>query len=698
MYGSRPGAALAPIAALIAGAAALALPGLGRAQIAPTVPTKIGSVVPTGVAAKVGAALSTDAKPSATPAIRTADATPARPRRVVHPAEAAAAEPSALHVDLSTDGPGARSLNLPFGKSAVVDLPADVRDVLVTNPAVADAVLRSRRRISVLGVAPGDTDAVFFDDAGKRMLTLDIHVAKDSSGLSDAIARLLPGSKIRVESVNDTLVLAGEVPSTADADKARRLAEHFVSKPDQVVSLLTVTGREQVMLKVRVVEVQRTIIKQLGFNMNAITGQLGMPQYSFGNTPTFGVNNGFMGTGSGGYALNTTSQPVAAPPFSSIGSGIGAIPGLAQSAGINPSNLTSIVSQYLTGAGAVSAAQQVFSQNFLGGLIGSVQTQVTPNINPTTAGVPYTVTAASAGINSGNIAQLEQAYLNGGALTVDQRAWLNTFNQQLPGYYNQGSSYLTSPNSTYVDRSNPANVVATGRAGSTGLNQAQAMLQAFERVGLVRTLAEPNLTAVSGEAAKFLAGGEFPVPTGEDTTGKVSLEFKPYGVGLAFTPVVMSEGRISLKISTEVSELSSDGAFTLQAGTGNTLVVPALKLRRTETTVELPSGGAMMISGLLQQQTKQDIDSFPGLANLPILGALFRSRDYLSGETELAIIITPYMVKPTSPDQLQTPIDGLQIADDMSTDLMGKINKTSKIAPEAVAGKSVQGPYGYVIE
>jgi pilus assembly protein CpaC len=265
------------------------------------------------------------------------------------------------------------------------------------------------------------------------------------------------------------------------------------------------------------------------------------------------------------------------------------------------------------------------------------------------------------------------------------------------GYSYNTTSQPVGPNGT-VDRTNPLSQVQKGLAGSSGLNQAQAMLQAFERVGLVRTLAEPNLTALSGESAKFLAGGEYPVPTGEDSTGRVTIEFKPYGVGLAFTPVVMSEGRISLKISTEVSELSADGAFTLPAGNNASLTIPALKLRRTETTVELPSGGAMMISGLLQQQTKQDLDAMPGLTNVPILGALFRSRDYLSGETELAIIITPYVVKPTSPDQLQTPVDGLKIADDLSTDLLGKLNQASHVAPAAVAGKSLQGPYGYVIE
>ncbi len=388
------------------------------------------------------------------------------------------------------------------------------------------------------------------------MLTLDIHVAKDSSGLSDAIGRLLPGSKIRVESVNDTLVLAGEVSNSADGDKARRLAEHFVSKPEQVISLLTVTGKEQVMLRVRVVEMQRTIIKQLGFNTNAIWQRMdGLNTYglAFKSAPTYAIN-----------------------------------------------------------------------QSLLGGA--------------------------------------------------------------------QAGGSFTNPNT-----------------------QAAAAIQAFERVGLVRTLAEPNLTAISGESAKFLAGGEYPVPVGQDNQGRVTIEFKPYGVGLNFTPVVLSEGRISLKIATEVSELSADGAFTMSTGgsttstgsgsgssttttTPSTLVIPSLKLRRTETTVELPSGGAMMIAGLLQQQTKQNIDSVPGLANTPVLGALFRSRDYLSGETELAIIVEPFVVNPTSIDKLQTPSDGLEMANDVATDLLGKLNKSSNVPAAAVAGKSLQGPYGYVIE
>jgi pilus assembly protein CpaC len=672
---------LAPLAGLLlaSAAATLILSGPGHAQIA---------AVKVPMAPKAVAALNSAPAPAPISARQPAL------RRIA--AEARPDGSNALHVDLSAGGSAAKVLNLPFGKSAVVELPVDARDVLVTNPAIADAVLRTRRRISVLGIAPGETDAVFFDDAGQRILSLDIRVSKDSSGLADTLGRLLPGSHVRVESVNDSLVLAGDVANSADADKAMKLAARFVAKPEQLVNLMSVTGREQVMIKVRIVEMQRNIIKQLGFNLNAVTGQLGMPQYSFGNTPTFGVNSGFLGGASGGYSVNTTSQPVATFPFGNLGAGASS---LAQAAGVNTQNVSTIVGQFLTGGGALTAAQQAFSQNFLGGLVGSVQTSVTPAVNATTAGVPYTVTAASAGITSGNIAQMEQAYLNGGTLTGDQRAWLNAFNTQLPSYYTTPNTLATT--SSYVDRSNPANYIQRGVAGSTGLNQAQGMIQAFERVGLVKTLAEPNLTAISGESAKFLAGGEYPVPTGEDSTGRVTIEFKPYGVGLSFTPVVLSEGRISLKVSTEVSELTQDGAFSLSSGSGTgatTLSIPGLKVRRAETTVELPSGGAMMIAGMLQQQTKENLDSLPGLTNMPVLGALFRSRDYLSGETELVVIVTPYVVKPASPDQMQTPVDGLEIADDMQTDLLGKLNKTSHVPPAAVAGKSLQGPYGYVIE
>ncbi|HQN49548.1 MAG TPA: type II and III secretion system protein family protein, partial [Phenylobacterium sp.] len=239
----------------------------------------------------------------------------------------------------------------------------------------------------------------------------------------------------------------------------------------------------------------------------------------------------------------------------------------------------------------------------------------------------------------------------------------------------------------------------TNTAGSAGLNSAESTLKAFERVGLVRTLAEPNLTAVSGESAKFLAGGEYPIPVSQDEKGTITVQFKPFGVGLGFTPVVLSGGRISLKISTEVSELTTTGAFSLNSSsTSTSLTIPALNVRRAETSVELPSGGAMMIAGLLKEDTKQALDSLPGMTTLPVLGSLFRSRDYLSGETELVIIVTPYLVQPTSPDKLQTPVDGLRIANDAQTILLGQLTKAYKAKPQPQSGRAYQGPIGYVIE
>jgi pilus assembly protein CpaC len=233
----------------------------------------------------------------------------------------------------------------------------------------------------------------------------------------------------------------------------------------------------------------------------------------------------------------------------------------------------------------------------------------------------------------------------------------------------------------------------------TGTNST-GCLEAFERVGLARTLAEPNLTSVNGESANFLAGGEFPLPTGRDRDGNITVTYKPYGVGLAFRPIVLSGGRISLQVKVEVSELTEQGGFTIGAGTASSITLPGLTVRRSENTVELPSGGAMMIAGLLQESTRQAVDSLPGMTNLPVLGSLFRSRDYLNGETELVVIVEPYIVSPTSPDRMQTPADGLRIATDSQTILFGQLNQVYGAPAPGPAGSGAawQGAVGYVIE
>lgn len=441
-----------------------------------------------------------------------------------------------VRVDLAAGGVS-QDLSLPRGKSAIIELPVDVRDILITNPAVADAVLRTPRRIYVLGMTSGQTDAILFDASGRRILSLNIRVDADAGALASTINRVLPGARVRVESLGDSVILTGMVQNPIDADRAGQIALRYVAKPEQVLNMLSVAGKDQVMLKVRIVEVQRSVIKQLGVNLNAVLQE---------------------------------------------------------------------------GSGSITVGQ---SANF-------------------------------------------------------------SINGTLPGGATVGGSFVD------------------------GLDTLTGSIRAFERVGLVRTLAEPNLTAVSGESARFLAGGEYPVPVNQDnSSGSVTVEYKPFGVGLAFTPVVLSGGRISLKLSTEISELTTQGAFTLGGGSsGTSLTIPALTVRRAETSVELPSGGSMMIAGLIQQQTRENLDALPGAGSIPVLGSLFRSRDYLSGDTEMVVLVTAYLVDPNNPGAFQTPADGLRFANDAETILFGKLNKSVQAPPGVNAGRTWQGPIGYVIE
>lgn len=438
---------------------------------------------------------------------------------------------------------GAQSqlISLPRGSSMAVDLPADARDVIVPNPLVAEAMLHSPRRITIIGLAPGETDAVVLDNAGRTILSLRIRVDAGVSALQDTLTRVMPGANVRAEAVNDSVILTGTVFSPGEADRASQVARAFVSTPDKVINMMTIEGSDQITVRARIVEVQRTAVKQLGLDATAV--------------------------------------------LASVGNGL-------------------------------------------------------------------TLTQAATFAVSGN-------QLGGGILNYQDSA-------------GDGSSLNTS-------------------------------LRAFERAGLVRILAEPNITTANGEAAEFLAGGEFPVPVGQEVDGnstKVTIEFKPYGVRLAVRPIVLSPGRISLQLSTEVSELTSLGAFTLGGTTGSSLVIPGLSVRRASNTVELPSGGSLMIAGLLREDSRQNIDQLPGLGDLPVLGALFRSRDYLSGETELVIIVEAYIVSPTAPGRMQTPADGLRIANDAQTILFGQLNQhygRPNVAADA-ADTGWSGPVGYVIE
>jgi pilus assembly protein CpaC len=232
----------------------------------------------------------------------------------------------------------------------------------------------------------------------------------------------------------------------------------------------------------------------------------------------------------------------------------------------------------------------------------------------------------------------------------------------------------------------------------------QATLRAMESAGVVRTLAEPNLTAISGESATFTSGGEFPIPTGvtcQTTTGGTigqcvqTVTYKKFGISLNFTPVVLAEGRISLRVMTEVSEISSENALT--GGAGGT-TIPSIKTRRAETTLEIPSGGSVAMAGLIQQQTKQAVNGLPGVDQLPVLGALFRSQDFINNETELMVLVTPYVVRAVAQKELARPDDGFAPASDSQSTLLARINRIYGLAARVGPVGAYQGNFGFIID
>jgi pilus assembly protein CpaC len=572
-----------------------------------------------------------------------------------------------------TAGSGPRLINLPRGTSFAVDLPADARDVIVSNPAVAEANVHSPRRITVIGIAPGETDAVFLDAAGRSILTLRVRVDAGVSALQDTLSRVAPGSQVRAEAVNDSIVLTGVVTSAAEAERIASVARAFVSAPEKVLNLTTIAASDQVTLRVRIVEVQRNAIKQLGFSSDVVFNS-GLQSIGFSRTNTYGVNGAALG-GSGACYNENRGRETNFSETSDI-------------TGANSQN--TVTGSSITDFGTVlttSDGRSVFFDNASPGTILVVNpggTSVTLSGTEAATYLRGTLTGANGVGNVGGLADaLEAAGSTPGSVTA---ATLNALVRQVTGAVS-GNSLSTAIQ----------NVAQSAYQTVRGTN-ASACLQAFERVGLVRTLAEPNLTSVNGEAASFLAGGEFPVPTGRDRDGNVTIEFKPYGVSLSFRPIVLSEGRISLQLNAEVSELTQTGGITLGAGTNNPLNIAGLNVRRVTNTVEMPSGGSMMIAGLLQESTRQTVDSYPGLGGLPVLGGLFRSRDYLSGETELVVIVEPFIVNPTSRDQMQTPADGLRIASDLQTVFLGQLNQAYGTPAPGPSAPAWQGPIGYVIE
>ncbi len=355
--------------------------------------------------------------------------------------------PPTQTIHVSASDAEAQSLTLGISKSVVIDLPRDVKDLLVADPKIANAVVRSSRRVYLIGTAVGQTNIFFFDADGRQIAGFDVAVTRDLDGIRQAIRQVLPDADITVEGIGDGVILSGSASSQAEAQQAYDIAGRLLGagSPDpsagKIVNAIVVRGRDQIMLKVVVAEVERDVLKQLGINLSGT--------FNTGSAiVNFNTNNTFSASG----------QP---PPNSLVG----------------------------------------------------------------------------------------------------------------------------------------------------GFKSVTATLQALEQAGVVHTLAEPNLTAISGESATFVAGGEFPVLNGfscaSASTGsnvqtcQPSVQFKKFGVSLDFTPVVLSEGRISLKVMTEVSDLSTQNALTIAVpgttpGTaGSSATIPSIRTRRAETTVEIPSGGSL---------------------------------------------------------------------------------------------------------
>ncbi len=445
-------------------------------------------------------------------------------------------------------GQSNQRIKLGLNKAIVIDLPRDAYDILVANPEVADAVTRTSRRIYLFGKQVGETNIFVFGPNGEQFASLDLQVERDVAGLEDNIKRFIPGSDIKVELVNDNVVLTGTAETPQDAQRAARLAEIFVTggeattgqysqsasagsdgggvainNPDserrtsKIVNLIQIIGEDQVTLKVTVAEVSRSVMKQLGMNMLA------------------------SGTGADGIS------------FSSFG---GSFPGLGKGLADGSSTLTKALS-------------------------------------------------------------------GGGTL--------------------------------------------------------RAYLDAMEQSGVMKTLAEPMLTAVSGQKAEFRVGGEFNLLTSAERsyntdTGQNEYSYDvskiEYGIGLEFQPVVLSPGRISLKVRTAVSEPTSEASVQVA---GANLI--SIRRRLADTTVELPSGGSIMIAGLVRDDVRQVVTGLPGVSKLPVLGTLFRSRDFVRNETELVILVTPYLSRPVARNELAKPDDNFNPASDGAGYVLGRVNR-----------------------
>ena len=441
----------------------------------------------------------------------------------------------------------AASMRIEVNKGRLVRLDQPAVSVFLADPAIADIQVKSPTLVYVFAKKAGETSLFAVDAQDQILANFRIAVSHNLTALEQALRDYIPDAYVKATSLGDAVVLTGVVASAQQAEDARSFASRLSGGDKNVINRIAVKGPNQINLRIRVAEVQRTTLKQIGFNLDILT--------SVGN---------FAFALATGNAVTTT------------------------------------------------------------GNLGDPITQVRR-------------TASGASTDS------------------------------LAGRY-------------------------TG--GSTDIN---GVIDALETEGLVTVLAEPNLTATSGETASFLAGGEFPIPVPQDGNN-VTIEFKKFGVGLAFTPTILNDGRINLRVRPEVSQLTTTGEVRI-----NGFLIPALTVRRAETTVELGSGQSFAIAGLIQNNLTHDVRRFPGLGDLPIIGALFRSDGFRRNETELVIIATPYIVKPISDSRMASvPTDGLVMPNDAERLTEGTLFRQQQPVGQATpvmnSGRRLIGKVGFTLE
>ena len=517
------------------------------------VPNRTGLVLDTGNGRNLDVAV--DGKPAATLvpeggsivrrdiALDGLASAPSRPKiervALAPPARPAAPPGVATNVVATAEQP----IRLEIAKGSLIRLRQPAGTVFVADPDVADVQAKSAALLYVYGKKAGETVVYAVDEQERVLLAARVVVSHNLTGLRQSLKAMMPDATIEVASVDNSLILSGFAQSAAQAENARRLAARFAPEDGAVVNQIQVSAPNQISLRVRIAEVSRTTLKELGINWDSL---LSVGSFAFG---------------------------------------------------------------IATGSAAVTAGQFV-----------------TRNASVLGNGTTNSVFGG----------------FNGQRLDVN------------------------------------------------------GVIDALATEGLISVLAEPNLTALSGETASFLAGGEFPVPVPQNANN-ITIEFKKFGVGLAFTPTLMDGDRINLHVRPEVSQLSTVGAVQL-----NNFSVPALTTRRAETTVELGSGQSFAIAGLLQNNTQQDNSKVPFLGDVPVLGPLFRSDRFKRNETELVILVTPYIERPASGKPLAAPTDGLVPPNDVERLVIGS-NYRQQAAPGAARprgrdGLELIGPAGFVLE